>query len=77
MSGARSAASSITQRWSISNAVRNTDFSSSLKPSRCCTDPSCARIDCQVSSVFSPFSSNNFCSAGLRTLNEPDSVLCV
>ena len=31
MSGARSAASSTTQRWSISKAVRNTDFSSSFK----------------------------------------------
>jgi hypothetical protein len=46
MNGARSAARSMIQRGSISKAVRNTAFSSSLRQSRCRTEPSCSMIDC-------------------------------
>src|SRR3546814_2456745 len=35
----RSPACSMSQRWSSSKAVLNTSFSSSLRKSRCCTEP--------------------------------------
>ena len=54
MNGVRSAASSMIQRWSISKAVRKTAFSSLAQQSRCCTEPSCSRIDCQTCVVSAP-----------------------
>ena len=46
--------------------------------SRCCTEPSCSRIDCQVSSVFEALAVQHFLQrADCAPLNEPDSVLCV
>ena len=67
----------MTQRWSISNAVRNTAFSSSDRKSRCCTEPSCVVMDDQVAASSRPFSASISFRYLLRTLKEPDSVLCV
>ena len=52
ISSERSPAKSISQRWSNSKAVLNTAFSSSLKKSRCCTEPPEVTMDDQTSSLF-------------------------
>ena len=75
MNSARSPARSISQRWSISNAVLNTAFSSSVRKSRWATEPSLVVIDDHTSSLSRPFSANSFFRYLLRTLNEPDRVL--
>src|SRR3546814_4418120 len=77
MEGARSAARSITQRWSISKAVLKTSFSSAVRKSRCWTEPSVVVIEDQTSSLSRPFSASRRFSAFERTLYEPDRVLWV
>ena len=54
MKGVRSAACSITQRWSSSNAVLKTSRSCWLRKSRCCTEPLLTVTDVQVSSSSRP-----------------------
>ena len=61
MNGARSAACSIIQRWSSSNAVLYTTFSCSVRKSRCCTEPSCVVMLLQVSSSLRPYFSSSLC----------------
>ena len=75
--GVRSAARSMSQRWSISKAVLKTSFSRSERNSRCCTEPSLATIEDQVSSVFSSFSLSSCVRYLLRTVKEPLKVLWV
>src|SRR3546814_3314987 len=77
MNGARSPACSMSQRWSSSKAVLKTSFSSSLRKSRCCTEPWLTVIEVHTSSLLRPFSSSSAARCLLRTLKEPDRVLWV
>src|SRR3546814_9958567 len=67
----------MSQSWESWQVVLNTSFSSSLRKSRCCTEPPLMVIEVHTSSSFCPFSSSSAVRCLLRTLNEPDSVLWV
>jgi hypothetical protein len=72
----RSAASSISQRWSISKLVLKVAFSSS-EGSRGAGRAALLEDRVPDASLFFAFSISSFSRCGLRIEKLPDSVLCV